>query len=616
MEKISEDPSLHTSKWQYHITQDAGFPDNLRTVRLTALSSDDPLAYMKDFEVKVDYDPDPPTWKVPGQEGIYDHICSPNTLWLFFHEATDISTPLQYVFYGNNQSSPFQGSILKSILSTDYTGYTSFGGYDNQDRYYGIRLIDEQGVSDLNTLEYVAAKYTIYPRWTFIKGQTPPNEGIYGGPVIADVDLDGTDDIVFATRDAMVYVCAGDGTGTQDTTIYKTTPGEIGGAIRGAPAVANLFDDPDPESMEIIVGADDGMVYALKGEAGLPILWSFPAGPDPLSGSPSIAMINSDSSPDVLVGSGAGTLYALDGIDGSLIWQFPAGSGISSTPASADVTGDGTPDVCFGAYDNLVRMLDGDTGDEIWHYDFGLGVYNVDCSPVLVDINQDDIPDCIIGGLGASGDGTGVVVALDGSSPGPDANVLWIQEDIWGNARRAVAPAWINGDDIVDFVVTSWATEEHSIYALDGATGDIIYSRIGPNIIPTEPFNYSAPITGDFTGDGHIDAIYGRADGFLDLYNLSGLSKVDGSTLPGDFEGLNLFSLQLSGSSNPEINGPPAVGDVNGDGALELVACNMRGYTYAVDLHAPVPEEPELLIWPQFQGNRWHNGVPNFELPD
>jgi outer membrane protein assembly factor BamB len=616
MEKISGNLAQHTTKWRYHITQDVGFPNNLRTIRLTAKSSDDPLVFMKDFEVKVEYDPDPPTWKVPGEEGIYDHISSPNVLWLFYREATDISTPLQYVFYGNNESSPFDGSVLKSILSTDYAGYTSFGGYDNQIRYYGIRLIDEQGNSDKNMLEYAAAKYTAHPRWTFIKGQSPPLEGIYGGPVIADVDLDGTNEIVIATRDGMVYVCAGNGTGTEDTTIFKTTFGEIPSAIRGAPAVANLYDDPEPENMEIIVGADNGMVYALKGEQDLPILWTFSTGSDPIAGSPSIAMMNDNPSPDVLIGSGSGELFALDGLDGFKIWSFTAGSAIASTPASADVTGDGTPDVCFGAYDNLVRMLDGETGDEIWEYNLGLGLHNVDCSPLLVDINQDEIPDCIIGGLGESGDGTGVVVALDGASPGPFATVLWIQEDIWGNARRSVAPAWINGDDIVDLVVTSWSTEEHSIYLLDGATGEIIYSKLGPNVSPTDPFNYSAPITGDFTGDGHVDAIYGRADGFVDLYNLSGANKVDGSVLPGDFEGLVLFSLQVSGSSNPEIDGPPAVGDVNGDGKLELVLCNMRGYTYAVDLYAPVPVDPELFMWPQFQGNRWHNGVPNFELPD
>jgi outer membrane protein assembly factor BamB len=303
-------------------------------------------------------------------------------------------------------------------------------------------------------------------------------------------------------------------------------------------------------------------------------------------------------------------MVCLDGDTGLEIWSYLAGGGIAATPGLADITGDGVPDVCFGALDNKVYLVNGATGGIIWTYSLAPGLNNIDCSPVMVDVDGDDVPDAIIGGLSHPGDGTGVMIALNGASSGPYADEIWTQEDIWGNARRPAAPAKLNDDDVYDFIVTSYATETYSIYALDGTSGEIMYKKLAPGVPSGDTFNYSAPIVGDFTGDGHLNALYGRQDGFVDFVNIGDFD------LPGDFTGRNLFSLQGSTSQEPEIFATPAVDDVDGDGELELVLCNMRGYTYVIDLHAPVPTDPALRGWMQHQGNRWHTGVPEFTPPD
>ena len=109
---------------------------------------------------------------------------------------------------------------------------------------------------------------------------------------------------------------------------------------------------------------------------------------------------------------------------------------------------------------------------------------------------------------------------------------------------------------------------------------------------------------------GSQDSI--AVDGYIDLYN------IDGFDLPGeDWVCKHLYSAQVSKvSEGREFNGCPAVGDVDGDGELELVVANMRGYTYILDMNAAVPEETNMFGWTQFMGNRWHTGVPGFVPPD
>ncbi len=609
MVKFAEDLVNHTTTWQYLLTQGGGNPAGLRRIWLYVDDPVETVDYIYNFTVECTYDAEPPVWKIPGQEGIYDHISGPFYVWLFFYEAWDVSTPYQYVFWGNDVPSPFEGSSLKVVTSDNYEGYTAFGSAaapDNEERVYGIELIDAQGWDTHDDdLYYACTRYSANARWSFIKDQPPGSDGILGAPAIGDVNGDGQDDIVVGARNHKVYVYNGNGTGTQDVTIWEY---ETGAEIQCTPALVDLNDDG---KQDVVVASDDDNVYALSGATGLP-LWTYDAGDGFLMhGSPAIGYLNGDDVPDVVIGTGIGKMLALNGAgppgdpESIVLWDFEADGGIAGTPGLADVTGDGIVDVCFGSYDQKVHMLNGATGEEIWFYYVGPGMNNIDCSPVMVDINGDDVADCVIGARDGEGETKGAIFAINGVN----GNDIWYYGDIWGNSRRGPAPAQIDGDGIWDFIVTAYQTEQFSIYAISGATGEMIYKRLGPDIDPDTPFNYSSPIIGDFTGDGHLNVIYGRMDGYIDMVNAGDLDY------PGEFAGRNLHKMQVSSGTKQEIYGTPAMADIDNDGEWELIACNMRGYTYVLDMHAPIPVDISMRCWTQHSGNRWNTGAPEFEPP-
>lgn len=600
MTEYSE-PEPYVSGWQYHLTQAAGGGEDWRTLWVIAQSTGD-LIYKADFKVKVEWDKYPPIWKEPGLEGIYDHISGPGDFWLFYHEAWDVSLPILYIFYGNDQSSPFDGEVLKVDSSDTYIGYTAFSGFYNEERYFGVRLQDGQGIQDGNMLEYVCTHYSADPKWSFWKDQPGPAQGITGSVAIGDVNGDGKDDIVVGSKDKFIYVYDGSGTGTQDTIIWEY---ETGQEVNGTPALADLDGD---SCLDVIVASNDCSVYAINGATGLP-LWIAPLNQGQmLQGAPAIAQLNDPASAyDVIIGTGEQGLVALDGEDGSVMWTYPCG-GIAGTPGLADVTGDGIWDACVGAYDTYVHMVNGATGEAVWSpYYIGPGMYNVDCSPTMVDVNNDSVPDCIIGAIAAVGDPKtrGAIFAINGQT-GED---VWApQGEIYGNPRHSPAPVKINDDPYWDFIVTCWTEDVYSFYGLDGVNGSIIYATLAPDLSAGSQMSYGAPIVGDFTGDGHINALVPREDGCIDLYNLATFE------LPGQWAGRHMYKLHTATSNNPWISGTPAVADVNDDGRLDLIACDMRGYTYILDLNLSVPAEG--FAWNQHHGNRWHTGVPGFVPPD
>jgi len=614
MEKISEDPANYVSTWRYILTEGAGYPDGKKIITLTAYDQVATLTFNKEFAVYCTHDLEGPEW-APGDEyGIYDHIAGPQLLWLFYHEAIDGSKPIEYIFHGASSQQTFTEENKYKVENTNtYTGYTNFGqdvgAPANIESWFGINLKDAQGNYDEypDLMDYTCTRYGAELRWTFIKDQPPNMDGILGSPTLGNVDNDpsGSEEIALGARNHKVYVYGGSGTGNQDTILWEY---ETGGEIQCTPALVDLNND---SWLDVVIASDDVNVYALSGQTGLP-LWIFDAGEGFLMhASPAIGYANGDMVPDVFIGTGGGTMYALDGTDGSEIWSHETEGGIAGTPAVADVTGDGTVDVCFGSYDTRIHMVNGANGYEVWTYYVGPGMNNIDCSPVMVPLNGDNVPDVVIGFRDNTGDTKAAIVALDGVN---GENEIWYQGGIWGNARRGAAPVHdINGDGVWDFVITAYQAEVYTVYGLSGADGNILYRRLSPSLTETMVMNYSAPIVGDFTGDGHMNAIWGRLDGYVDLVNIGDIDYPYPED--GGWGGVNLEELQISSGNKQEIYGTPAMGDVDGDGEWELVVCNMRGFTYITDMFAPIPDDIEMRGWTQHAGNRWNTGTPEFVPP-
>ncbi|MGQ4892660.1 MAG: hypothetical protein ACP6IP_09260, partial [Candidatus Njordarchaeia archaeon] len=98
--------------------------------------------------------------------------------------------------------------------------------------------------------------------------------------------------------------------------------------------------------------------------------------------------LSGDGGLDVVVGSDDGFVYALDGLNGSLLWKVKTYPGDSS-PILGDVDGDGLLDVITGSY--YLYVID-HRGYVLW---MGSIVNDVAGSPILGDLNGDDKLDVV-----------------------------------------------------------------------------------------------------------------------------------------------------------------------------------------------------------------------------
>jgi outer membrane protein assembly factor BamB len=122
---------------------------------------------------------------------------------------------------------------------------------------------------------------------------------------------------------------------------FATQNGGPVGPIASSPALANG---------RLYVGSDDGRLYAINAASGK-IIWSFGTG-GPIVSSPAVA--TGTDGPVVVVGSNDGNVYALrdEGATASAIMTFAVGAPVRSSPAIGD---DGT--IYVGADDGRVYAI-------------------------------------------------------------------------------------------------------------------------------------------------------------------------------------------------------------------------------------------------------------------
>lgn len=339
----------------------------------------------------------------------------------------------------------------------------------------------------------------------------------------------------------------------------------------------------------IVFGTTGRKLYVVNYDGTVPTGWPAVL-PGQILGSPTVADLDGDGSPEIVVGfGGAGDPATVGGVwafhrDGSVMWKvnsandIPSGSqfplGVVSTPAVGDVDGDGHVEVVWGSFDGHIYVVDGRTGlpkpgwplfvrDTIWS------------SPALYDLDNTGKLEIIIG-IDTHLDNTQIPPGSPGTKAGGRLHVLrWNATEYPGFPKdvdeviiSSPVVGDIDGDGKPEIVV---GTGTYYSQMGGAASTKALYAWKCDGT--TEP-GWPIPLTGRVTGspvladldlDGHLDVIvsdYNTAAGQNFVYRIrsTGASaSVLWKTAPVAIAGVNFNA------------GQPVVGDILGDGKLEIL---------------------------------------------
>jgi outer membrane protein assembly factor BamB len=160
--------------------------------------------------------------------------------------------------------------------------------------------------------------------------------------------------------------------------------------------VADLNGDGFPN---LVIGDYSGKLHVLNGNTGT-YLWSF-QGPGYIGSPPAIADINGDGHCEIVITSGS-RVIALDRL-GNQLWQFTMSGGGSCFRgvALADITNDSLPEVIFGSTNGSVYALKGTDGSLLWTMDLQAhygSTLRINHAPVIADFTGNDTLDMFVVG--------------------------------------------------------------------------------------------------------------------------------------------------------------------------------------------------------------------------
>ncbi len=221
------------------------------------------------------------------------------------------------------------------------------------------------------------------------------------------------------------------------------------------------------------------------------------------SSSPALADVEGNGQLDVVEGTETGRLtgsvWVLDGANGSTVWEVPAVSRIIGSVVAADLNGSGCQDLLVPTVHG-VEVLDGRTGSEVTVLGPRLGFQN---SPLVTDDPNGTVGITI---AGYNGDNVGVVQHYE--IPGSDG-ALAVGAGSWpmfhhdpslSGASSAlpdsgtVAPAALTAQAGNAQVSLSWAAPTGA--GASSLTGYNVYEATAPGHESGAPINGAAPVAG------------------------------------------------------------------------------------------------------------------------
>lgn len=289
------------------------------------------------------------------------------------------------------------------------------------------------------------------------------------------------------------------------------------GDVEGAPSLTDITGDGVPD---VVLATENGSVYALNGENGL-LIWHFQSqmetAPEKypylastaFMSSPTLFDINEDGIRDVLIGGRNAIFYALDGKTGSAIWKYHTYSGIHSSAMIANVKGNLS--IIFAESYSRVHILD--TDGQLQNY-LSLeaptgGIQGLFSSPIYTPFET-----IVIGSSwwGNEEDDGFWIIPLENNDSEIQASLLFVGENRV-SATPLVADILDQKDPQIVIVT------ENGQLIVSNQQGDMLKMSLESGVEAT-------PLIADIDEDGKNELLIAANDGYLYCYETNGSGSI------------------------------------------------------------------------------------------
>ncbi|GEM_PF-2205289 len=357
---------------------------------------------------------------------------------------------------------------------------------------------DVVAVSENDTL-YCFSGETGNVIWRFVADPCFLQRGLISVP---DLDGDGISDVVLGTIWGTRAVFAISGDSGETIWEYDTHIDAGGGWVYEVGPMGDITGDG---IVEILAGA--GMyasrAYLFNGTTGEKI-WEHYLGMNAaVFGIREVGDLNGDSTPDVVITtgdteSGTNRVIALNGDDGSEIWNVGlACTGWTVVPIG-DIDSDGAPDIAVGTGDGKVVGYSGASGMPLWTTSLGGAGIQITDLGILPDIDGNGFPELL-----PSGTGMNTFCCIDALA----GDIIWSTPAVDQVFTSNAIPD-ISGDGVWD-VAGGTGYINCRFYAIDGLTGDTLWQKdMSDNVESTWWIE-------DIDDNGYPDILAGLHDGWI-----------------------------------------------------------------------------------------------------